>query len=414
MRRNKAIETQPLDLRARAEAELHKAAQKGRPAHFASEDEYIHELQVHQIELEMQNHELRQSSLLLEIARDRYADLYDFAPVGYLTLDSADSTIIEANLTAAELLGMRRAALIGRKFAHLVGLDHHSTWLNHFSHLNHDDVKVSCELSIKRAGKPLFDARIDSVRVPSRAEPEQPASIRIALTDITKMKQAESERAAYSRRLTDMARRLATLQDQERKRLSGDLHDRSSPNLAALALNISMIAEALPSPMPPELADLLEDTQGLIEDTVASIRDICNDLRPPVLDYAGLFAALESHAHAFHRRTGIEVLFEGAPFERRLPAEHEALLLRVAKEAFTNCAKHAHATTLRVSIEDRDPKIVLTIADDGVGFDTAGDSMALLQPGLGLITMRELVEFAGGSFHIDSSPGQGTRVKVEL
>lgn len=370
----------------------------------------LHELRVHQIELEMQNQELQQSRLALEIARDRYADLYDFAPVGYVALNAGTGRIIEANLTAAELLGVHRKALIGCHFSQFVHPRDRSLWATHFSNALQQSMRLSCQLTMQRGRRDGFEVRLDSVLAAARDEMASLPAVRVTLTDITEMRRVEREREAFAQRLTEMSRRLAALQDAERKRLSSELHDRSSPNLATLALNLSMIGAALPAPMEPELAELLADTHGLINDTVASIRDICNDLRPPVLDYAGLYAALESYVHAFRRRTGMEVIFEGAPYARRHPAEQEALLLRIAKEALTNCARHSHANTIRISIVEGEQKARLVIADDGVGFDPTHP----LHPGLGLITMRELAEFSGGAFRIDSGPGLGTRIEVSL
>ena len=102
------------DLRAKAEAQLARQPGAAGPARPAAE--LIHELQVHRIELEMQNEELRRAYVALEAARDRYADLYDFAPVGYLTLDKG-GLVTEANQTAATLLGIDRARLVGHRFA---------------------------------------------------------------------------------------------------------------------------------------------------------------------------------------------------------------------------------------------------------------------------------------------------------
>ena len=156
------------------------------------------------------------------------------------------------------------------------------------------------------------------------------------------------------------------------------------------------------------------DVRALIEDTTASIREICSDLRPPVLDYAGLFAALESYAKQFQRRTTMAVRIDCPHPELRLAPAQESVLFRIAQEALTNCAKHSRAKSILVSLSQESPAIVLAISDDGVGFDPASLGKTTHTSGLGVLTMREMAEFAGGKFILESTPGGGTRIKVEI
>ncbi len=149
----------------------------------------LHELQVHQVELEMQNEELRRAHLALERARDRYVDLYDLAPVGYLSL-SALGVVTEANLTGAALLGMARAQLVGRHFARQVTPADSERWHRYTAALLGDGAPAGIELALERPdGRGVF-ARIDGTRV---TEPGAGPSLRVTLTDITERKRAESE-----------------------------------------------------------------------------------------------------------------------------------------------------------------------------------------------------------------------------
>ena len=401
----------PPNLRERGEAALAKIARAAGGGRSA--EELLHELEVHQVELEMQNEELRQSRLALELARDRYADLYDFAPVGYFTV-GADGVIREANLTGAGLLGVARGKLIKRGFAGFVDAADRERWSGHLARVLQSDGKHSCELALRRQDGSLFAARVDCLRAAAGDGAGAAASylIRTAVSDITDLKRADRERAAHAERLNQMAQRLATIQEVERKRLSMELHDRTSTNLAALRVNLASIAAALPAPLPPALEVLLADTAALVEDANASIREISSDLRPPVLDYGGLLAALVSHGRHLGRRTGITVSVDGTGLLRRPNQEHEALLFRIANEALTNSAKHAGAKTIRVVLANDGAKVVMTIMDDGIGFDEGRLAHVDEPPGHGLLTMRERAEFAGGSFHVESAPGRGTRIEV--
>jgi signal transduction histidine kinase len=135
-------------------------------------------------------------------------------------------------------------------------------------------------------------------------------------------------------------------------------------------------------------------------------------MRPPLLDYAGLTAAVESYIQQFARRTGIAVQFDCDNCEARYTPELESLLFRIFQEALTNCAKHAHATSVSVTLSTGFP-VVMAITDDGVGFDPVHLG-STGQVGLGLLNMREMAEVAGGTLTIESTAGKGTRIAVAV
>lgn len=223
-----------------------------------------------------------------------------------------------------------------------------------------------------------------------------------------------AQREEARRRIEALSHRLVSIQELERRRLSAELHDRTSPNLATMDILLKSLSPALPSDVGKELSHLFDDLSALLEDTTASIREICTELRPPVLDYAGLLPALESYAQVFSVRTGIVVDAHAGDEVPRLSPEHQSLLFRIAQEALTNCAKHAKASRIGIKLARRDGHAVLIIADNGVGFtpDTLTDPEH--PPGLGLLTMRERSEFAGGLFSVVSRPGKGTKITVEI
>lgn len=238
--------------------------------------------------------------------------------------------------------------------------------------------------------------------------------VRGTVQDITERRNLEEQRDADAVRLAEMSRHVVAVQEEERRRLAGDLHDGTSPNLSAAMLNLGMIASDLPPQMPQGLESRLADTRALLADTIAGIRDVCADLRPATLDYAGLGHALREYAERVSRRTGVGVKISGENLPAGLNAEAELMLFRIAQEALTNCAKHARASAIEVELSYRNPHTVLTIADNGAGFDPKALGQSGHRPGLGLLTMRERVEFAGGKFRLESAPGKGTRISVEI
>jgi len=160
---------------------------------------------VHQVELKMQNDELRKAQIAMEESRDRYVDLYDFAPIGYLTL-TREGMISELNLTAGDMLGVERKKLLARRFSQFVADEDRDRWYIHFASVLKHDQRQRCELAFQREDGSRFHAQLDSQKAghsPSSDEPDKPSSlpienkgtrsVRIAVTDITSLKQAEAE-----------------------------------------------------------------------------------------------------------------------------------------------------------------------------------------------------------------------------
>lgn len=234
------------------------------------------------------------------------------------------------------------------------------------------------------------------------------------LRDVTARKRDEEMLRDQARRIESLSRRLLAAQEEMRRRLAADLHDRTSPNLAAVSINIGLLAETLFSRGNDEITERLEDTRALIEDTVASIREISAELRPSLLDYAGLLSAIESYAQHFRRRTGIAVSIHSSAQLPQLTSELESVLFRIFQEALTNVAKHAQATKVEVEIAPGHCSLDLTLSDDGRGFDAGRLGGPSFGSGLGLINMKEMAEFAGGSFAFESDVGHGTSIRVRI
>ena len=214
-------------------------------------------------------------------------------------------------------------------------------------------------------------------------------------------------------RLTNLSRRVVQVQEEERRRLAIDLHDSAGTSLAAVQLNLMSIKNALRGST-PKASEVLAETIALIAEVIANVRDICGELRPSVLDYVGLSPALETCAKNFDERTDMTVRFAQDPAIGRLPPDLESVLYRIAQEALTNCAKHASAMRVDLRLSASDGLVTFTITDDGSGFDLASVAHGAKAPGLGLLSMRERAEFMGGTLTVDSVPGKGTRITVEL
>lgn len=225
--------------------------------------------------------------------------------------------------------------------------------------------------------------------------------------------QVRHEREAHARRLSEVSRQVVSAQEEERRRLAVDLHDRTGGNLAAIALNLKSIEKRLP-PVGEGEHDVLRDTRELLADTIVSIREFCGDLRPAVLDHAGLASALRVCVAQFAQRSGVTAQFDDHEFSGRLAPDVEAVLYRISQEALLNCAKHARASTVQVTLARSGGCVSLSICDNGVGFNPAPQGQASIPCGSGLLNMRERAAFMGGSLRIESAPGQGTRIAVQV
>jgi len=198
MKNQKAPEKSAAELRREAEARLGEFPES--VAESRSDAELLHDLQVHQIELEMQNETLRQSQIALEESRDRYVDFYDFAPVGYLTL-SAQGLITELNLAGAEILGAARSKLVRSRFSPSVAAEHRDRWHQHFTSALHNEAKLRCELELVRPDGARVYVLVSSLRL---AKETCAPVLRVALTDISERKKADDALKASQQRFMDI------------------------------------------------------------------------------------------------------------------------------------------------------------------------------------------------------------------
>lgn len=213
--------------------------------------------------------------------------------------------------------------------------------------------------------------------------------------------------------LRHLSRRLLTVQEEERKRISRELHDVIAQALTGINLRlITLKAES--SSNAKILHRRIAMTQRVIERSVEVVHRFARDLRPTLLDDLGLIPALKSYLTSFMERTGIRVRILVSPTIESIDSTRRTVLYRVAQEALTNVARHAEASQANVSIRLHANTVSMQIHDNGRGFQVEGNAFARSSKCLGLLGMKERVEMVGGTFAVASSPGKETTVQVEL
>jgi len=237
-----------------------------------------------------------------------------------------------------------------------------------------------------------------------RAEP--PAALEQA-----QLQRALSEQQALTRA---MSTRLNTIEENTRRRLSHELHDRVGQNMTALSLNLGLVRTRLLALQHSDLVDRVDRCFRLLDDLAQQVRNVMVELRPPVLDDLGLFAALRWYSADFAEQTGLPVQLEGSELPARLPLIVETALFRITQEALNNIVRHAQARHITLSLERLPGAVRLTVADDGQGFIPQHPHGLHEQPHWGLISMRERAETVGATMRLDSAPARGTRVILEV
>ncbi len=229
------------------------------------------------------------------------------------------------------------------------------------------------------------------------------------VTDISERRRLEQEAKAHAKQVQALAASLLTAQEEERRRVSRELHDQICQQLASLAIDMGgMVADPL---LPETVQTRLKDLQARVVKASDETRHLAYELHSSVLDDLGLVVSLKDLSKEFSRQTKIAVKVNCDPLPVAIPREIASCLYRVAQESLQNIAKHAHAKRVTISLALRDGILKLLISDNGVGFNV---STAKGHGGLGLIGMEERVRLVNGKLSVTAHAGRGTQVALEI
>lgn len=307
-------------------------------------------------------------------------------------------TVLHCNGRFASFLGTRLQTVIGSSMQGLVWPEDRAR----METLLRRAARQNCRGEIRlqsRNGAPLpVHLSLNPLRL------ETVKAVCLIASDLSAVKRAEQQLRASGEQLRSLAARLLSVREEERTRISREVHDELGQALTAVKLDLAWLASRLPR-TDNQMHERIVSTLHLADNTIRTVRRISTELRPGILDL-GLAAAVEWQVQEFQDRTGIRCQVRMATKQMYSP-DVSTTLFRILQEALTNIARHAAATRVEVVKERQWDRLALTVRDNGRGFDPANPS---LSKSLGLLGMRERAAMMGGGVKISSTPGNGTTV----
>jgi len=373
-----------------------------------SKPELLMELQAHQIELNMQNQELREAQQQLEDSRNHYADLYDFAPVGYLSVDKTGN-IRSINLTGTILLGKDRTYLIGKPFiACFTDIDQQSFYHYLQGIFNHPREKATLDLKIRDAQNQLRFFHLESTA------DDDNNMCRIIISDISQLQEAVDNNRELLRENRRLIKEQFLLQEKERRTLACELHDELGQWLTAIRAENEVILNS--AKQDPIISTSTQAIKDCTQKMHAVIRSMLHQLRPALLDSLGLPNALVDLRNQWcshHQHIVLELKLAGELTTFNEPMN--IAVFRLVQESLNNICSHAEANWAKISLThetiENSPVeyLQLNIEDNGKGYDINRQTT-----GLGLLGMRERVIALNGTLSVRSAPNEGTEINIRL
>ncbi len=358
--------------------------------------------------------------------QEQLTAIYENAPLILMLLDS-DGLVRKANKLAAKYAGVDAADLVGRRAGealrclHALDNPHGCGFGPHCQDcqvrltindtlatgLSHYQVEASKTLVI--AGQP-HDATflLCTARLSVLGQPK----VLVTIQDISLRKQAEGALRQSEENLRYLASQLLYAQERERRRIAHELHDDLGQSLLLLKLQLSIICRGLPPDLQKprkECAASVDNVQEIID----SVRRLSQDLIPPILSEIGLNSAINDLLNEFCRPQNIDCYSDIDDLKGMFSPNTELILYRIVQEALTNIGKYSQATQVLVSLKRKDHQVWLSVEDNGLGFELERIMARRGRTrGLGLASMEERARMIGGTFHIWSKPGEGTKIHI--
>ena len=379
----------------------------------------------------------KQDSVQLRLSETRYRRLFETAQDGILLVDPVTRLIFDANPFLLQMLGYPHSEVIGRElweigfFSDIHANKEAFRTLQDVGYIRYEDLpletrdKKKIEVEFVSNVYTVGDARVIQCNIRNitdRKRVEEALAVahaglesrvvertaELAAANISLNREILRREGAEADR-RDLQQQLVTVQEQERLRISRELHDAMGQHLTALGLGLQLIknSTAATSPKAEQLQKLLALTDQIGRD----VHHLAMELRPTALDDLGLVVALATYAETWSERSGMEIdLQQDGLDEERLPSMIETALYRVVQESLTNVMRHAKATRVSIILQRTPEMVSAVIEDNGRGFEA--ESLSSFR--LGILGMRERMSLIGGTLIVESEPDQGTAVYARI
>lgn len=380
---------------------------QGTPENVAS---LVHELRVHQIELELQCQELQRAQAETEESRNCYRVLYESIPIACATID-VSGKVYDLNPACASLLGLDSPRQLNNLF--LFSSDEPDAALLFFRRVLQAGKPDGTEVKIRRQDGSSLTAVLQAAPIETGIGKGE--RLGIAFQDITRRKEIEEslrrhqiELDANRLELQDLMAKLFTAQEEERRRIACDLHDDHCQRITALILEASALEKMIRSVI-PSLVPRMTSWKDKLSEILDDFRQMTHELHPRHLDTVSLACSMRTYIKEFVEFTNLDVNFQESEIPAHLPMPVIICLYRLLQESLGNIRKHANAQHVDVALSGDSKHVELRVADNGSGFNSADN-----KKGLGLTSMQERVRPLRGHVTIESEPGRGTVVSVKI
>ncbi len=276
--------------------------------------------------------------------------------------------------------------------------------------ISNNEIKGSEPIVLRWLHKEGSVVWIEQRNVPVYDEDGKLLAIEGIARDVTERVLSEKRLKESHARIKALSNRILEAMEEERARLARELHDELGQALTAVKLDLQLLREQIPAIRGHE--NKFNQTLELVDYTINLVRRQSTSLRPPALDDMGLLPAINEMVKGFEKRTGINADIKADGFSKRLPQPVETALYRCIQESLTNVARHANANNISVELKEKRGEFLVSVADDGVGFEP---SMQQISSGsIGLTGMQERVKLLAGEMKLESAIGRGTSILIRI
>lgn len=337
----------------------------------------------------------------VKLSEEKYRTMIEQAPDG-IFISGQNTFIIDANDSGCSMLGYTKEELLKIKYTDLIVPENLQNKPIRYDKLNSGKIVLSERKLIRK------DGSIISVEINAKLRSD--GRYQSFIRDITSRRKAEQELEESYKAIRKLTAHLQNIREEERAHMAREIHDELGQQLTVLKMDISWINKKIgiqDEPVKARMKELLV----MLDETVKSVRRISSELRPSLLDDLGLTAAMEWQLTEFEKRFEIKTHFKPDDAEIKLPESMKTALFRIFQESLTNVARHSKAKKVTISLILHNSSIVLSVVDNGVGFDKQN---SIGKKTLGILGMQERTAMLGGIYEISGKPGKGTKVVVRI